>query len=833
MIEQRNLLLIISITVFQCLLKSSNGESFDYPTANLSTTWVNSFSAPHSVNFSDGSKVRAILVRGSYGPKFACGFFCNGSCDGSLFAIFIVQTNSGSGITLPSSGFPPVVWSANRANPVDVNSSLQLTPDGDLVLRASDGTSVWSTNTAGKSVTGLNLTETGNLLLHDAGGAVIWQSFDHPTDALVPQQKLISGQKLTATSNRGGFNFSLVVNNDGMFASIESNPPQVYSDFSVYGKKDSKDASYVKFQNGSLGLYIHSFEPNAPDRSIPIPQALSAQYMKLEPDGHLRVYEWRNGWLQVADLLTGYLGDCKYPLVCGEYGMCSSGQCACPRARNDSAIYFTPVDDMQPNFGCSRVNPLICNSSSRYHSFVELHDMTYFTFEAHINVSDMSRCKNACLANCSCKAAVFQYGSDPTTGRCYLPSEVFSMMKIEKDKIHYNSSVFLKVQLSPSPPDAKSSPRAKFKIPVILGLTLGAFALLLLLIALTVLIIQKKKGGEKDEDYLEFVSGMPTRFSFDDLKTATQNFSLKLGEGGFGSVFQGSLKDGTKVAVKWLDGIGQVKKSFLAEVETMGNIHHVNLVRLVGFCAENSHRLLVYEYMVNGSLEKWIYKGSQEPSVDWNCRRKIVVDIAKGLSYLHEDCRQKILHLDIKPQNILLDENFNAKLSDFGLAKLISRDQAEVVTTMRGTPGYLAPEWLSSIITEKVDVYSFGIVVLEILCGRKNFERSMPEEQMHLLSLFKSKAEEGKTLDIIDDMQFNESEVVLMLRVASWCLQSDYVNRPSMSMVVNVLEGLVDVDINVDHNGLLNPQHLPLPPHIGYVDTTLSTMVASVLSGPR
>ncbi|XP_027061915.1 G-type lectin S-receptor-like serine/threonine-protein kinase SD2-5 [Coffea arabica] len=208
---------------------------------------------------------------------------------------------------------------------------------------------------------------------------------------------------------------------------------------------------------------------------------------------------------------------------------------------------------------------------------------------------------------------------------------------------------------------------------------------------------------------------MPTRFPFEDLKIATANFSKKLGQGGFGSVFEGSLRDGTKVAVKCLDGIGQVKKSFLAEVESIGSIHHVNLVRLVGFCAEKSHRLLVYEFMSNGSLEKWIYRQGQEIVLDWKCRRKIVLDIAKGLTYLHEDCRQKIIHLDIKPQNILLDDKFNAKLSDFGLSKLIDRDQSQVVTTMRGTPGYLAPEWLSAVITEKVDVYSFGAVVVSFL----------------------------------------------------------------------------------------------------------------------
>nr|DAD48202.1 TPA_asm: hypothetical protein HUJ06_018139 [Nelumbo nucifera] len=146
------------------------------------------------------------------------------------------------------------------------------------------------------------------------------------------------------------------------------------------------------------------------------------------------------------------------------------------------------------------------------------------------------------------------------------------------------------------------------------------------------------------------------RFSYEDLRNATENFNRKLGKGGFGSVFEGTLGNGTKVAVKCLDGLGQVnKKSLLAEVETIGSIHHVNLVRLIGFCWKKSHRLLVYEYMCNGSLDKWIFSRNQEFSLDWQTRRNIIFDMAKGLAYLHEHCRQRIVHLDIKPQNILLE----------------------------------------------------------------------------------------------------------------------------------------------------------------------------------
>ncbi|PPD66099.1 hypothetical protein GOBAR_DD37024 [Gossypium barbadense] len=255
------------------------------------------------------------------------------------------------------------------------------------------------------------------------------------------------------------------------------------------------------------------------------------------------------------------------------------------------------------------------------------------------------------------------------------------------------------------------------------------------------------------------------------------------------------------VAVKHLVGFGAVNKSFVAEVQAIGSIHHFNLVSLVGFCAEKFNRLLVYKYMANGSLDRWIFNKNQESALRWHIRKKIIIDIAKGLAYLHEGCNQKIIHLDIKPQNILLDENFNARVSDFGLSKLIGREQSRVVTTMRGTPGYMAPEWLSSIITEKADVYSFGIVVLEILCGRRNVDESQ-QEDMHLLRLFRRKQEGGRLLDLVDrcsdDMQSNATEVVEVMKVAAWCLQNEYARRPSMSAVVKLFEDSNDVVMNMD-----------------------------------
>lgn len=185
--------------------------------------------------------------------------------------------------------------------------------------------------------------------------------------------------------------------------------------------------------------------------------------------------------------------------------------------------------------------------------------------------------------------------------------------------------------------------------------------------------------------------------------------------------------------------------------------------------------------------------------------------------------------MDIKPQNILLDDNFNAKISDFGLSKLVDKDQSKIVTIMRGTPGYLAPEWLSSVITEKADIYSFGVVVLEMLCGRRNFDRSQPEEQMHLLNLSEKKAKENRLMDLVnnqsEDMRFNKAEMMTIMRVAAWCLQSDYAKRPSMSMLVNFLEDDVEIEGNLD-NSSSNPA-------LKTMSIEVTPLAPSILSGPR
>ncbi|KAH0653834.1 hypothetical protein KY289_031512 [Solanum tuberosum] len=401
--------------------------------------------------------------------------------------------------------------------------------------------------------------------------------------------------------------------------------------------------------------------------------------------------------------------------------------------------------------------------------------------------------------------------------------------------------VFLKVQNSSNAqnqsPTISGGKRSRPHI-LIIGSTLAAFfGIMLSITAFFVIFKKRTKDSRKAGGFLDLepiFPGMLTRFSYNELRTITEDFSRKLGEGGFGSVYEGTLSNGTKIAVKRLDGLGHVMESFLTEVNIVGGIHHVNLVKLIGFCAEKTQRLLIYEHMVNGSLDRWIYHKNEENGLRWHTRQRIITDIAKGLAYLHDECSQKIIHLDIKPQNILLDKNFNAKISDFGLSKLIDKDESKVVTRMRGTPGYLAPEWLRSVITEKVDVYAFGIVLLELLCGRKNLDRSQADEDVHLLSVFERKSEQQQLMDIVDknneDMQIHKEAVTEMMSIAAWCLQGDFTKRPSMSLVVKALEGLVTVETNLDYDFTSLPE---VEDCNQQREDTISLILPSILSGPR
>ncbi|KAM3714608.1 hypothetical protein ACB098_01G349700 [Castanea mollissima] len=308
-------------------------------------------------------------------------------------------------------------------------------------------------------------------------------------------------------------------------------------------------------------------------------------------------------------------------------------------------------------------------------------------------------------------------------------------------------------------------------------------------------------------------SEKPIKFTSQQLRIATDNFTNLLGSGGFGSVYKGIFSNGSLMAVKVLHGNSDkiIEEQFKAEVSTIGRVHHFNLVCFYGFCFEKNLRALVYAYMSNGSLDRYLFL--ENKILGFEKLHEIAVGTAKGIAYLHEDCQQRIIHYDIKPGNILLDENFLPKVTDFGLAKLYNRENTQIAMTGgRGTPGYAAPEmWMPYPVTQKCDVYSFGMLLFEIIGKRKNVDDSLPESQQWFPMFVWKKFEHRELgeLWIVCGIEEEHRETAeRMVMVAFWCVQYRPESRPLMSVVLRMLEGVVEIPTP------LNPfQHL-------MVDTT-------------
>jgi len=313
-------------------------------------------------------------------------------------------------------------------------------------------------------------------------------------------------------------------------------------------------------------------------------------------------------------------------------------------------------------------------------------------------------------------------------------------------------------------------------------------------------------GSPESKDSMpEFSMGNCRFFTYEELYQITNGFSAQnlLGEGGFGSVYKGCLADGREVAVKKLkDGGGQGEREFHAEVDIISRVHHRHLVSLVGYCISDDQRLLVYDFVPNNTLHYHLH-GRGVPVLEWPARVRIAAGSARGIAYLHEDCHPRIIHRDIKSSNILLDNNFEALVADFGLARLAMDACTHVTTRVMGTFGYLAPEYASSgKLTERSDVFSFGVVLLELITGRKPVDASKPLGDESLVEwarpLLTQALETGNAGELVDarlNKNYNEVEMFRMIEAAAACIRHSASRRPRMSQVVRVLDSLADVDL--------------------------------------
>lgn len=355
--------------------------------------------------------------------------------------------------------------------------------------------------------------------------------------------------------------------------------------------------------------------------------------------------------------------------------------------------------------------------------------------------------------------------------------------------------------VSNKPPSSKTN-----RAGLIIGIVVGVGAVCFLAVFAIFYINRRRKLYDDDEDLLG-IDTMPNTFSYSELKNATSDFNRdnKLGEGGFGPVYKGILNDGRDVAVKQLSiGSHQGKSQFVAEIATISAVQHRNLVKLYGCCIEGSKRLLVYEYLENKSLDQALF--GNVLFLNWSTRYDICMGVARGLTYLHEESRLRIVHRDVKASNILLDSELVPKISDFGLAKLYDDKKTHISTRVAGTIGYLAPEYaMRGHLTEKADVFSFGVVALELVSGRPNSDSTLEGEKMYLLEWAWQLHERNSINELIDPRlsEFNKEEVQRLVGIALLCTQTSPTLRPSMSRVVAMLSGDIEVGTVTSRPGYL------------------------------
>lgn len=387
-----------------------------------------------------------------------------------------------------------------------------------------------------------------------------------------------------------------------------------------------------------------------------------------------------------------------------------------------------------------------------------------------------------------------------------IPVSLFQVHKYNFSGNHINCSAS-----SPHPcasaASSNSGSSKRSKIGILAG-TIGGGVVIILVLGLLFLLCQgrhRRNKGEvfvdvSGEDDRKIAFGQLKRFSWRELQLATDSFSEKnvLGQGGFGKVYKGVLADNTKVAVKRLTDYHSPggEQAFLREVEMISVAVHRNLLRLIGFCVAPSERLLVYPYMQNLSVAYRLreLKPTEKP-LDWPARKNVALGAARGLEYLHEHCNPKIIHRDVKAANVLLDEDFEAVVGDFGLAKLVDARKTHVTTQVRGTMGHIAPEYLSTgRSSERTDVFGYGITLLELVTGQRAIDFSRLEEEDDVLLLdHVKKLQREKRLDAIVDanlkQNYDAKEVEAMIQVALLCTQTSPEDRPKMTEVVRMLEG--------------------------------------------
>ncbi|KAK3139573.1 hypothetical protein QOZ80_5AG0385420 [Eleusine coracana subsp. coracana] len=713
----------------------------------------------------------------SINGKFALGFFQTGKKEqpenNTLNTYLGIWFNKVPELT--------PVWTANRDKPISSQSlpKLMISGDGNLIISAQS-TVIWYTvANVTTNDTVVVLLKSGNLVIRSSynSSQVFWESFDYPTDTVLSGAK-IGWNKITGLNRRLVSRKNSVDYAPGIYSS-EMSPDGIgvllWNLSMVYWSSGEWNGRFFNTEpEMAAGSSLCNFTYVKTDQEIYFIYTLLDENIimldVLDVSGQRKLRTWTGqGWVPVSTLPKN---KCDVYATCGPFTICTNNGdtfCKCMNGFSVTSPEDWELEDKTG--GCIRNTPLNCAGGDRNKigNPDKLYSIPGIRLPQNgkyiLNQSSAYECAKVCLSNnCSCTA--YSYG----IGGCYIWYD--ELLNVAAD----DNGDILYVRLAANEVQSGKTKWKRQKILVVAAIGVSVASLGLLVLILTLRKRKRKLSSHKVENDKSMIGIIP--FKYADLQRATKNFSDKLGEGSFGSVFKGCLSDSVNIAVKRLDGARQGDKQFRAEVSSIGTIQHLNLVKLIGFCCSSDRRLLVYEYMQNHSLDTHLFKNGTY--LDWTTRYQIALGVARGIAYLHHGCRDCIIHCDIKPQNILLDASFVPKIADFGLAKFLGRDFSRVLTTMRGTIGYLAPEWISgTAITSKVDVYSYGMVLLEIISGRRNCDKELssdvdptsyfPLQVAHTLL----HGDVGSLLCAKLRGNVNLEEVERLCKVACWCIQDN------------------------------------------------------------
>ncbi|XP_043693348.1 G-type lectin S-receptor-like serine/threonine-protein kinase LECRK2 [Telopea speciosissima] len=726
-----------------------------------------------------------------------------------------------------------IIWYANGDTPAPRGSKLQFTIDGNLQLNNPQGEEIWRAQSILGVVTYAAMLDTGNFVLVDRRNSVHrWESFKNPSDTILPSQILEPGSMLSSRQSTNYFRgrFQLRVLTDGNLVLNTVALPTNYAYDAYYASNTSGSGYRVLFDESTAIISIQCrYGITSWDLTVGSIPSIKTHYHRATIDfnGVFTQYarpkmtsssngneSWSIVW-SIPDDICFFNSQDVGEGICGYNSICRIVQnrpvCECPTK-------YTFVDPNNKLSGCKpdfNLQGCYDNGSGRspeiLYRMEELLDTDWPSSGVYQKraLYTESECQKACLYDCQCAIANFRDGNclkkslPVRNGRHKSGVNVKAFLKVSAGNNTYRNPNPPSVPVDDNPgcsnPNVEKKDRCLFSVvaAVLLGSSIF-FNLIFLAAIFMVVLMYHKKVKEKVQKPSSFETNLHS-FTYKDLEEATDGFKNELGRGAFGVVYKAFLGlDSKLVAVKKLNKVVQDgDKGFKTELRTIGQTHHKNLVKLVGFCEEQQHRLLVYEFMSNGSLASFLF-GTSRP--DWNQRTQIAFGIARGLTYLHEECSIQIIHCDIKPQNILLDDCYTARISDFGLAKLLMTDQSRTNTAIRGTKGYVAPEWFRHMpITVKVDVYSFGVMLLEIICCRKCVELEMGGDERAILTDWAYDCYREGRLDALveNDIEAmnNMGRLERLLKVAIWCIQEEPSLRPTMRKVVLMLEGITEVSV--------------------------------------